>query len=138
MQSKSQKKTINFENGDRIRQAREAAGLTQERFAEQIDASPQYISDMERSIVGMSLTTFKKVCIALGVTSDSILFGMHPGNDASSILACVNTFPEKRFNLLEEIILRSTEAVRCQTAAGGFFVKMQKSFHFVKYLSNTY
>ena len=105
-------KQINIEIGDRIRQAREQAEMTQEKFAEKIDVSPQYISDMERGVVGMSLTTFKNACVVLGVTSDSILFGLHPGNDASNILACIGTLPEKQFKLLEEIVLKYTEAVR--------------------------
>ena len=86
--------------------------MQQQKFADLIDVSPQYISDMERGVVGMSLTTFKNACVVLGVTSDSILFGLHPGNDASAILACVSTLPEKQFRLLEEIIIKYTEAVR--------------------------
>ena len=53
--------------------------MTQEQLAERIDVSPQYISDLERVVVGTSLTTLKKVCTTLGVSSDRILFGRAKG-----------------------------------------------------------
>ena len=39
---------MNIQIGERIRTAREVAGFTQERLAEAIDVSTQYISDLER------------------------------------------------------------------------------------------
>ena len=70
-----EKKEINIQIGEQIRIAREQAKLTQEQFAERIEVSPQYISDLERGVVGISIPTLKRACIALGVTSDQILFG---------------------------------------------------------------
>ena len=70
-----EKKEINIQIGEQVRIAREQAKLTQEQFAERIEVSPQYISDLERGVVGISIPTLKRACIALGVTSDQILFG---------------------------------------------------------------
>ncbi|MBQ9762265.1 MAG: helix-turn-helix transcriptional regulator [Oscillospiraceae bacterium] len=69
------KKQINIEIGERIKQAREAAHLTQEVFAERIEVSPQYVSDLERGVVGGSIPTIKRICMVLGITADYVLFG---------------------------------------------------------------
>ena len=46
-----EKKEINVQIGEQIKLARENAKLTQEQFAERIDVSPQYVSDLERGVV---------------------------------------------------------------------------------------
>jgi transcriptional regulator with XRE-family HTH domain len=71
-----EKKEINIQIGEQVRIAREQAKLTQEQFAERIEVSPQYISDLERGVVGISIPTLKRACITLGVTSDQLLFGV--------------------------------------------------------------
>lgn len=68
------KKELNLQIGNQIRKARERNGLTQEQFAEAIDKSPQFISDLERGLSGISLETLKKICETLQVSSDTILF----------------------------------------------------------------
>ncbi len=68
------KKELNLQIGNQIRKARERCGLTQEQFAEAIDKSPQFISDLERGLSGISLETLKKICETLQVSSDTILF----------------------------------------------------------------
>ena len=70
-----QKKEINVEVGRRVREAREAAGLTQERFAELIGISPQNISCVERGLAGVSLTVLRRMCEILHVSSDFLLMG---------------------------------------------------------------
>ena len=70
-----EKKEINIQIGEQVRIAREQAKLTQEQFAERIEVSPQYISDLERGVVGISIPTLKRACVTLGTTSDQILFG---------------------------------------------------------------
>lgn len=68
------KKELNLQIGNQIRKSRERSGLTQEQFAEAIDKSPQFISDLERGLSGISLETLKKICETLQVSSDTILF----------------------------------------------------------------
>lgn len=41
-----QKKEINMQIGERIKEARLSAGATQERLAEKINVSVQYVSDL--------------------------------------------------------------------------------------------
>lgn len=70
-----EKKEINIQIGRRIHEARENAGYTQEKLAEKIDVSVQYISDLERGVVGASLQTMIRICYTLSVSSDYLLMG---------------------------------------------------------------
>ena len=69
------KKEHNIQIGEQIKAAREQAKLTQEQLSERVDVSPQYISDLERGVVGISIPTLKRLCTILGVSSDQLLFG---------------------------------------------------------------
>lgn len=72
---KNERHKLNSEIGARCKQARIAAGYTQEQLAEAIDTSTQFLSDAERGVTGMSLSTVMKLCTTLSVSSDYILFG---------------------------------------------------------------
>lgn len=61
--------------GMRIQQSRKTANLTQIQFAEKIGVSTQYISDLERGVVGCSVPTLIKICDELDVSADFILRG---------------------------------------------------------------
>ena len=97
------KKEINIEIGARVKSARETRNMTQEYLAELIDVSPQYISDMERGVVGLSLQSLKRVCIALGVSSDLLLFGKKPENRADRLAEKCRAMTDAQFELLIEI-----------------------------------
>ena len=66
-------KPSNVEIGSRIRVARESARMTREAFAERVDISAQFLTDIERGRMGASLETIIKICDVLGVTTDTIL-----------------------------------------------------------------
>ena len=105
-----QKKELNVEIGERIKLARNRANVTQEQLAEMIDVSPQYVSDLERGVVGVSVATLRRVCCQLGVTSDSILFPSEDtGVDLNRKLSELS--PEQQ-NLLGTIINCYIEGVR--------------------------
>lgn len=107
-----EKKQINIEIGEQIRYAREQAHLTQEELAEKSDVSAQFVSDLERGVVGISLTTLRKFCTILGVSSDQILFGRGDDGQAAYFAAqCRDLTPRQR-QLLMEIVNSFTEAVR--------------------------
>ena len=108
-----EKKEINVQIGEQIRAAREQAKLTQEQFAERIEVSPQYISDLERGIVGISVSTLKRLCLTLGISSDQILLGKHPNNDIDAIAEKCKRLSEKQFSILSDIIDKYIEAVNC-------------------------
>lgn len=97
-----EKKEINIQIGEQIRLAREQAKLTQEQFAERIEVSPQYISDLERGVVGISIPTLKRACITLGTSSDRILFGTaSEGRNAAIEKRCINLSDEAFSDLLD-------------------------------------
>ena len=99
-----EKKEINIQIGEQIRLAREQAKLTQEQFAERIDVSPQYISDLERGVVGISIPTLKRACVALGVSSDQILFGTVAEERNSAIEKRCSNLSDEEFNALLSIV----------------------------------
>lgn len=99
-----EKKEINIQIGEQVRIAREQAKMTQEILAEKIDVSPQYISDLERGVVGIALSTLKRLCNTLGVASDQILFGART-QDRGVILSNVcNALTDEQFNSLVEMV----------------------------------
>lgn len=78
-----EKKDINVEIGNRIKKAREMAGLTQDRFAELIGMGTKNISAIERGAVGVSLSSIKKICLVLSISSDDLLFENRTENGTS-------------------------------------------------------
>ena len=104
------KKQINVEIGERIKKSREQVKMTQEKLAEKVNVSPQYISDLERGVVGVSIPTLKSLCIVLGVSSDSLLFGNLQENDISKITECCRHLSDEQYKTVEEIIIKLTEA----------------------------
>lgn len=99
-----EKKEINIQIGEQVRIAREQAKLTQEQFAERIEVSPQYISDLERGVVGISIPTLKRACITLGVSSDQILFGAVSENRNIAIEKRCVTLADEDFSVLMDIV----------------------------------
>ncbi len=63
------KKTL----GDRIREARKSARLTQETLAEKADIGAVYLGEIERGLKMPSVDVFVKIVEALGVSADYLL-----------------------------------------------------------------
>lgn len=108
------KKELNIQIGEQIRFAREQANFTQEQLAEQIEVSPQYISDLERGVVGISIATLKRACVTLCVSSDQILFG-RSSNDAVSMIAdqC-KTLSNEQTAIVSQIIRKFVEGIQLE------------------------
>lgn len=106
-----EKKEINVQIGEQVKYAREQAKITQEQLAERIEVSPQYISDLERGVVGISISTLKKLCSVLHISSDQILFAKQPENDISIIAEKCKHLSEKQFDLLSDIIDKFIEVI---------------------------
>ena len=62
MEKDYSRKHINKIIGNNVRFIRKSNKLSQEKFAELLDLSPQFISDLERGVQGISLTTMVKIC----------------------------------------------------------------------------
>ena len=106
-----EKKELNIQIGEQIRAARDQAKLTQEQFAERIEVSPQYVSDLERGVVGISIPTLKRACVALGVTSDQILFGTTAKDRNSAIEKRCSNLSDHAFFALLDIISTFSDAI---------------------------
>ena len=61
--------------GSRIRKQREYLGQTREQFAELIDVTPKFVSDIELGVKGMSVPTLCRIAKVLGLSLDYIMFG---------------------------------------------------------------
>lgn len=61
--------------GSRIRTQREYLGYTREQFAELLDVTPKFCSDIELGVKGMSVPTLCKISRILRLKTDYILFG---------------------------------------------------------------
>ena len=59
--------------GQRIKEAREAKGLTQEDLAAIVDLSPTHVSVIERGLKVAKLDTFVAIANALDVSADMLL-----------------------------------------------------------------
>ncbi|MEG1682374.1 MAG: helix-turn-helix transcriptional regulator [Oscillospiraceae bacterium] len=101
----------NIQMGERFRAAREAAGYTQERLAELLDVSAQYISGIERGTVGLSVPTLKRACAVLLVSSDTILRGSQPLGDTSRIVARLQQLPAEHIAIVETIVNKYAEGI---------------------------
>lgn len=62
--------------GKRIRDIREEQSLSREQVAEKANISSQFLADIETNKKGMTVTTLKKLCDALQVSADSIVYGI--------------------------------------------------------------
>jgi transcriptional regulator with XRE-family HTH domain len=80
------RKELNVQIGERIRTAREDANLTQEKMAEIVDVSVQYVSDLERGIVGASVPTMIRICRCLNVSCDYILMGQEQDSEVFTLI----------------------------------------------------
>lgn len=63
------------EIGSRIRRQREYLGYTREQFAELLEVTPKFCSDIELGVKGMSVPTLCKIAQILRLSTDFILFG---------------------------------------------------------------
>ena len=105
------KKEFNIQMGLQIKWARESARLTQEQLSEMLGYTTQYISLMENGQYTISTKMLRTLCVALNISSDSILF---PGSDRHCLdiisYKCKD-ISDEQFRLLIEIINRYIEAV---------------------------
>lgn len=77
---KEERAKLNFEIGKRFKVAREEAGLTQQQLSNLLEVNSQYISDVERGLVGLSILSIIKISEILNVTTDYIIKGTKNDN----------------------------------------------------------
>lgn len=97
--------------GQAIKKVREEARLTQEQLSELLDCSAQYVSLLENGRYGISVKMLRKLCVALSISSDSILFPDSGRNILEMLSYKCKELSDEQFRLLLEIINRYIEAV---------------------------
>ena len=105
------KKEINIQIGEQIKLSREDRGMTQEQLAEAIEVSPQYISDLERGVVGISIPTLRRLCTHLAVSSDKILFDRETESCAIAIGEKCRSLSDSQFRMAMDILDRFLAAI---------------------------
>ena len=107
-----ERKELNIQIGRRIQKARELAGYTQEKLADKVDVSTQYISDLERGNVGTSVPTLIKICKILCISSDYILLGKNTAEapDISNITKRLINLSQDEIQIVENSINLMIEA----------------------------
>ncbi len=99
-----EKKEINVLMGDQIRIAREQAGLTQEQFGALVSLGAKNVSDIERGLAGISVSTLKRICERLCVSGDRILFGERTANEIDYLTERLSRLPKWKLEVVEDFL----------------------------------
>ena len=90
--------------GKRIRQQREYLGFTREQFAEKIDVTPKFCSDIETGVKGMSVPTLCRIAKALRLSTDYILWGKDSREDPDSVMMLLESCSETERIYAEQLL----------------------------------
>lgn len=107
----AEKKVINADIGARIAELRLSRSLTQEKLADLLDVSIQYVSRLERGLVGMSTMTLVQLSEILQVPADYILFGERDAC-TSSIMEQLRKLTPDQIDIVERAITITMEALK--------------------------
>lgn len=90
--------------GARIRKQREYLGYTREQFAECLEVTPKFCSDIELGVKGMSVPTLCRISKTLKLSTDYILWGSDAANEQPPIYHMLQQCPEEKLPYIEEIV----------------------------------
>lgn len=103
----------NAKIGFRIRSMREYQKLSREKLAEKANISTQFLADIECGNKGMTVSTLKKICKALCVTSDSIVFGTENESEKNfAFLEMLETLPTEKQAEIEDLLQRIIRLIK--------------------------
>ena len=80
-----EKRAIDIQIGQQIKKTREMAGYTQDKFAEVIGMGTKNVSAIERGMVGVSLSTIKRICNIFCISSDTLIMDASSNPDAEKL-----------------------------------------------------
>ena len=104
-----EKKEINIFIGNQVRIARERSGLTQEQFGELVSLGTKNVSDIERGVAGITVSTLKRICEKLSIPSDTIIFGEQNKNDVEYLTERLERLSPDQFAAVKEFLNRVFE-----------------------------
>ena len=98
------KKEINILIGNKIRIARERAGLTQQQFGDLVSLGVKNVSDIERGVSGITVATLKRICEKLSISSDEILFHDRELNNVEYISEKLERLSPEQFTVVSNYL----------------------------------
>ena len=99
--------------GKRIQQARKAKRYTQAELADMINMSSKNLSQLERGMTGISLSTLINICKVLDISADYILFGIdNNGQNKNAINVMLSELTEKEQIYAENLLSVYVEACK--------------------------
>lgn len=90
--------------GERIRKRREELNISREQFAEMLDITTKFCSDIESGARGVSIKNLMAISDCLKLSTDYILFGDVPQTSDQVFIQVVNKCPASKKNNLLDII----------------------------------
>ena len=67
-------------------------------------SDPKNVSDIERGVAGITVSTLKRICEKLSVSSDWILFGDGGKNDLRYLTEKLERLPPEQFKAVESFL----------------------------------
>lgn len=104
------RKELNLLVGANIKREREKAGFTQDQFSELLGIGSKSLSSIERGVVGVSLTTLLKICDALHISANALLYEQAQKNDADSITMQLQRLSPEQFQIASDVITNLIKA----------------------------
>ena len=95
---------LNQEIGRRLRERREYLHITSEKLCETVDVSPQFLSEVERGVKGLSVDKLLVMCDGLGLSADYVLRGKENLTDVSPVISMLATLEEAYIPLAEDML----------------------------------
>ena len=98
------KKTVDVEIGQRIRRSREALGYSRETLSDKAVLSNSFLSAIELGTGSCTAEYLQRLCRALGVSADYILFGMERQGDLTPIHAMLSGLDPQYLPLVKQLL----------------------------------
>lgn len=96
--------------GQRVRDNRELLHMTREALAEKADISVSFLQQIESGNQNMTTNTLYKLCPALGVSADYLIFGRAAADEDNISRLLSGTDPVRRREL-EQLLRAAAELV---------------------------
>ena len=90
--------------GGRIRRQREFLGYTREQFAELLDVTPKFCSDIETGAKGMSVPTLCRISKVLRLSTDYILYGKTEKENPDSVMMVLENCSKRERTYAEQLL----------------------------------
>ena len=75
-----------------------------------IDMSTQNLSTVERGMAGVSLKMLRRICEALKVSADDLLFGQREKSDGEALIRKLERLDARQMRIVQEVLSALLEA----------------------------